>query len=132
MTTKFVNLKGNRFPYTPVFSYNASLEKDFEIGGIGTGTLRVEDQYNSKTYLDIYQNDNAARPSYHIVNASYRQDFSDGRFSAMLWVRNLTDKTVIMNQNFGFPFLGATRLVNFNHRLEGRRPCGTNSAFRSR
>ena len=112
-TTNFVNLSGNRFPYTPKFSYNASLEKDIEVGSLGTGTFRVEDQYNSKTYLDIYQNDNAARPAYHIVNASYRQQLGE-RFSALFWVRNLTDKTVVMAANFGFPFIGATRLVNFN------------------
>ena len=112
-TTNFVNLRGNRFPYTPTFSYNASIEKDIEVSSLGTGTFRVEDQYNSKTYLDIYQNDNAARRSYHIINASYRQQLTE-RFSALLWVRNLTDQTVVMAANFGFPFLGATRLVNFN------------------
>ena len=111
--TNLVNLRGNRFPYTPAFSYNASIEKDIEVGRLGTGTFRFEDQYNSKTYLDIYENDNAARESYHILNASYRQQFNN-RLSAMLWVRNLTDKTVVMAANFGFAYLGATRLVNFN------------------
>lgn len=109
-----VNLDGNRFPYTPTFSYNVSLEKDFELGRLGTGTARIEDQYNSDTYLDIYQNRvNGFRPGYHIVNASYRQQLTD-RLSVIVWGKNLTDETVVMATNFGIGPVGNTRLVNFN------------------
>jgi iron complex outermembrane recepter protein len=109
-----VDLSGNRFPYTPTFSYNVALEKDFELGRLGTGTLRIEDQYNSKTYLDIYQNEvNGFRPSYHIVNVSYRQQFTD-HLSLQLWAKNLTNIDRVMASNFGIGPVGNTRLVNFN------------------
>lgn len=113
VATNFVNLKGNAFPYTPEFSYNLSLEKDIEVGRLGTGTFRVEDQYNSRMYLDIYQNANAVRPANHIVNISYRQEIMPS-LSVTLWARNLTDKTLVMAKNFGIALFGAAQLVNFN------------------
>ena len=109
-----VNFDGNRFPYTPGFSYNLAVEKDFTIASLGTGTLRFEDQYNSDTYLDIYQNrTNGFRPAYHILNASYRQVIND-RLSVILWGKNLADNTIVMAANFGVGLVGNTQLVNFN------------------
>ena len=91
-----------------------SLEKDLNLGRLGTGTARVEDQYNSDTYLDIYQNRvNGFRPGYHIINASYRQQLTD-KLSLMVWGKNLTDETIVMASNFGVGPVGNTRLVNFN------------------
>ena len=109
-----VDLTGNRFPYTPEWSYTVSLEKDVSFGAAGRGTFRVEDQYNDDTFLDIYQNRvNGFRPAYHIINAHYRHELDNG-FSLLLWGKNLTDKDVILASNFGVGAIGNTRLVNFN------------------
>lgn len=109
-----VDLSGNRFAYTPEWSYTVSLEKSFDFGSAGRGTARVEDQYNGDTYLDIYQNGvNGFRPAYHIVNAHYRHEFDRG-WSILVWGKNLTDKDVIMASNFGAGVIGNTRLVNWN------------------
>ena len=109
-----VNLSGNRFPYTPSISYNLSIEKDVSFASFGTGTLRLEDQYNSDIYLDIYQNrTNGFRAANHIVNGSYRHQIND-QFSVLIYGKNLFDKTYIAAANFGIAGVGATRLVNFN------------------
>lgn len=109
-----VDLSGNRFAYTPEWSYTISLEKEVDFGGAGRGTFRIEDQYNGATYLDIYQSRvNGFRPSYHIVNAHYRHAFDNG-FSVLLWGRNLTGEDVVMATNFGIGAIGHTRLVNWN------------------
>ncbi len=108
------DLSGFSFPYTPEWSYVMFLEKDVNWGRYGTGTFRIEDQFNGDTFLDIYNSRvNGFREDHHIINASYRHDF-DERWSAVVWGRNLGDEDVIQAANFGTGQIGLTRLVNFN------------------
>lgn len=98
------DLTGNRFPFAPKFTYNAGIEKRFDLASLGTGVARFDFQHTSATFLDIFNSTGAAyRPAYAILNASYRQKLSNG-LSVLLWAKNLTDKTVklyeIENQIF--------------------------------
>lgn len=109
------DLSGNRFPYTPDLVANAGVEKVFTWQRAGEGTLRLENQYTSDTYLDILQSRvNAFRPEYNIVNASYRHQFAASGWSVLLWGRNLTDEQVVMAANFSPATVGWGRLVNYN------------------
>ena len=98
------DLTGNRFAFAPKFTYNAGIEKRLDLGDLGTGVARFDYQHTSSTYLDIFNSRTAAfRPSYSILNASYRQRLPDG-LSVLFWGKNLTNKTIklyeIENQIF--------------------------------
>ena len=108
------DLSGNRFPYTPDLQVNVGIEKAFTWASAGEGTLRIENQYTSDTYLDILQSRlNAFRPEYHILNASYRHELAGG-WSLLVWGKNLGDERVVMAANFSPSTVGWGRLVNYN------------------
>lgn len=108
------DLSGFEFAYTPEFSYTASIEKTFFWGDGAEGVLRLEDQYNGDTFLDIYNNPvNGFREAYHIINASYRHTIGQD-WTITAWGKNLADEDVIMASNFGAGVIGNTRLVNYN------------------
>lgn len=93
-----VNLKGNRFAFAPKFTANGGIEKHIRFDDTTEGTLRFDVQHTSATYLDIFNSNPANyRPTYNILNASYRQSFRNGRLSLLFWGKNLTNKTVILN-----------------------------------
>lgn len=90
------DLTGNRFAYAPKFTANVGVEKKWDTGPLRNGVVRVDYQYVGDTYLDIYNSTNTSfRPAHSIWNASYKQSSHDESWSFLIWIKNLTNKTVI-------------------------------------
>ncbi len=95
-----VNINGNQFAFAPKINLNAGIQKRFDFSRGTTGLLRFDVQHTSSTYLDIFNSNPANfRAPYTILNASYRLSFYNGKMSLLLWGKNLTNKTVIMNSS---------------------------------
>jgi iron complex outermembrane receptor protein len=116
-----VDLKGRRLSLAPTIALNAGIEKRFNLGANLEGTLRFDIQHMSDTYLSIFQSKEADfRPANTILNASYKQQLTQ-RLSVLLWGKNLTNKTVVLNSQ-AFPF------VNLIAPTPGGPPFGSASA----
>ena len=123
-----VNLEGRRLPFAPTITLNGGIEKRITLGDSREGTLRFDVQYQSDTYLSIFQaRETDFRAANTILNASYKQQLTPNLY-VLFWGKNLTDKTVILNsQSFPFvnlvaptpggpPFTSASaELVNLNN-----------------
>ncbi|RME65484.1 MAG: TonB-dependent receptor, partial [Alphaproteobacteria bacterium] len=98
---KYVTLlgdfSGNRMIRSPKHSANAVVQYRRTIADLGTATLRGEWAYTDDIFFEA---DEGARPftsqkGYHLFNASLHLETTDGRWTASLWGKNLTDKTYL-------------------------------------
>ena len=101
------DLRGNSLPYAPKFIANIGAEKRFNFSEQVLGTLRVDFQHTGRTYLDIFNSRPANyRSAYNIVNASAKFDFHAGKYSLLVWGKNLTNTTTVLSSTIvGLPNL---------------------------
>ena len=97
------NYDGSAGPNSPKFSATASYEHNFDIGGYGTLTPRVDMQFKSKFGLIFDQSDDAGtgadpgyatQEAYTVWNASLAFNHANGKWSINAIVKNATNYAV--------------------------------------
>lgn len=88
---------GNQLPRAPRFSLFAALQYKFPISKKGTLTLRGEYRFQSRVYLDIFENEGVRQRSYGLVNAGLQYDSNDGHWSFSVLARNIGDQLYSQN-----------------------------------
>ncbi|HVY85872.1 MAG TPA: TonB-dependent receptor [Caulobacterales bacterium] len=91
------NFTGKQVPYVPQTQYTPYIQYAFDMGNMGTLTLRSEYLYRSRVFFD-----NANTPNF--TDLSERKDLNlratweseDGAWTASLWGNNVTDERAIV------------------------------------
>ncbi len=90
-----VDLTGNKLVRAPKWQTNLSADYSIPLGSAGTINLRAAMTYRS-TYYSTVANDLAGKTGdFTLVDGSIGWESEDGRFRAMVWGKNLTDKTYV-------------------------------------
>ena len=90
-----VDHTGNKLVRAPKWQTNLSADYSIPLGSAGTINLRASMTYRS-TYFSTVANDLAGKTGdFTLVDGSIGWESEDGRFRAMVWGKNLTDKTYV-------------------------------------
>ncbi|MDE1146784.1 MAG: TonB-dependent receptor [Azospirillaceae bacterium] len=97
-------LSGNRLPSAPRWTLTGLVSYDHPLDGVGgkeNGTLNavVDVSYRSMIYFDSHNLSRLSQPGYWLTDARLGWTTPGGTVSMGLWVRNLFDKTYIMDIN---------------------------------
>jgi len=107
-TPYIVNLAGQKNPYSPKYTVNASIGYELELGEDLTLTPRVSVSYISSQYASIFQNtDYFLIPDRTQVDAFLKLHAGDWDVEG--FVRNLTDKHYVTGLNNASAFYAAPR-----------------------
>jgi iron complex outermembrane receptor protein len=91
-----VNYAGNRPARSPRTAASAGLALDkLPVGGFGLLSGRVEVAYREKIFFSFFNRDNEMERALALLNMSMRLDSSDGRWTAYLAGRNLTNERYV-------------------------------------
>ena len=91
-------LGGNKLPNSPEWTVSLGAQYSWEIAGGWAVTPRVDFYYQAGSYARIYNRISDRLDSYTNTNLSLNIDNEDLGVSAQLFVRNVTDETVITDQ----------------------------------
>lgn len=86
------NFGGNRPRYAPRWSASAHAEYDIAMAANGVFTLSGDVAYKSMQFGEEINSPKTIVDSYLIGDASLRYESDDGRWTASLWVKNITDE----------------------------------------
>ncbi|MEO6113873.1 MAG: TonB-dependent receptor [Sphingomicrobium sp.] len=90
--TNPIDLSGKTLPRAPKFTLSTFASHDFDLGGNGLITARVDARYQSRIYFTQFNRPTVSQDGYTIVNARLTWFSSDDRFSVAAWGQNLFDK----------------------------------------
>jgi iron complex outermembrane recepter protein len=101
--TDLTDLGGRELPRAPKWTANLGYGHTWDVGG-GTLTGRLDGQFSSSYVVDLlyftYSNPSLfTQSSFGLLNANLTWTSHDGRWSAGLFGRNLTDKAVLQQAN---------------------------------
>jgi iron complex outermembrane receptor protein len=88
------DLKGNATRMSPRWSVNISPEYELPLGNGGSLTLAANYAYKSRQYHTEFNDIRMSQRGYSMVDANILYEAPDGKLSANLWVKNLTDELV--------------------------------------
>lgn len=103
MPTDTLNLSGNRAYKAPNFNFRFSPELHAPLGKELTMMLRVDYNYISSIYNDIFNTESLKRKGAGRVNLRLAIATKNQRFEVAIWGKNLTDVSFI-EHGFGFNF----------------------------
>ncbi|NOX51479.1 MAG: TonB-dependent receptor [Gammaproteobacteria bacterium] len=97
---------GSELPNSPELNFNTSIDYAWNIGGSLVGDLLIAAAYKDEVSYDIVrQPPETLEDGYWLVNARIGISGIDGRWSAYLWGKNLTDeryRTQVSTTSVGF------------------------------
>lgn len=97
------DLSGKSFNFSPKWTSTADIEYRLPIQGGGTDLIIGGDMtYNSATYADLAQTPSLRIDAYTLFGARVGVGSRDGRWSATLWGRNVTNKYYWYNVQVGY------------------------------
>lgn len=104
------DLAGNRLNYSPKWKVSGEAGYAFQTG-VGEFTPRVNVTWVDRMYFSQFNLEEVSQPARTEVNAFLGFESNDHRWSANLFVKNLTDKAYIVSSSvstviFGYPVLG--------------------------
>lgn len=102
-----VQLAGNRPPQSPTWSGAVGWEKNWALGR-GSVVSRLDVKAQSSQNFTFWNYDTDRQKAYAWANASLAYEPEDGKWRLQLWVRNLTDRTVLTSADDS-QFAGAYR-----------------------
>lgn len=100
------NLKGNYLPQSPKVSFLAGAEYSFD-ESIGSFTPRIEVTYSSRIYFDAFNTAEMSVGERTRYNASFNYLAPDGKWTASLVGRNLTNKVQATNAYVATSLVGS-------------------------
>jgi len=91
------NLAGNELPRAPDLQVNLGATYTRPIGSGLEGFARAEWQHTGDQYFSVFNRENIAQEAFDVFNASFGVTGRDGRWTASVWGRNLTDEEYFSN-----------------------------------
>ena len=91
-------LGGNDLPNSPEWTVSLGAQYSWELGGGWQATPRVDFYYQASSFSRIYNRISDRLDSYTNTNLTLDLSKSEWDVSVQLFVRNLTDETVITDQ----------------------------------
>lgn len=104
--------KGDRIPYTPNFTFGASIQYNFPLSSTLEGMIRLDESYRGSSYSE-FRPDNVFRnklPAYSLTNLRLGVEGPDSAWGAYLYVNNITNETAI-NYSFAQALSGGKEYV---------------------
>jgi outer membrane receptor protein involved in Fe transport len=98
----FTNSAGNPIPYTSKWTLSGNVNYDFSIGSGSDAFVGGQIMYRTKTNASIGNEPIVAIPGYATVDLQAGVNFRDGKYSMMVWGKNVFNKFYITNRNFSF------------------------------
>nr|NKB46152.1 TonB-dependent receptor [Alphaproteobacteria bacterium] len=92
-----IDLQGNRLTRSPKFTANLGGQLSQPIADWGSASVRVDYQYQSKSFFTPFNRDLSAQDSFSIVNARVALDDIDGKWRVAAFVKNLLDEDYFLN-----------------------------------
>lgn len=92
-----VNLSGNSLYKSPNFTFRFTPQFTGDFGSTMKFLARVDYNFTSKSYNDVYNTESLARDPFHMVNARLGVSSKDEKYSIAIWGRNLIDQTYIQH-----------------------------------
>jgi outer membrane receptor protein involved in Fe transport len=96
------NSAGNPIPFAPKWSLAGNFNYRFMISGSTDAFLGGQITYRTKTNASIGNEAITEIPGYTTVDLQAGIDFSGGKYSAMIWGKNVFNEFYITNRNFSF------------------------------
>jgi len=95
-----IDFDGHVLPLAPKYTYSISGQYTHPVADNVRALLSLQYRYQSSTFSDPSNSPKFAQPAYGLVNGSVSLA-KDGKspLQVSLWVRNLTDKTVVVDHN---------------------------------
>ncbi len=107
------DLAGNKLSSAPEFTYRIGADYTVPLN-TGDLTLSADFAGQSEVFFTPFNEAAASQGAYGILNARLKYTTPDERWSVSVFGRNLTDKTVILNNIISAGFLGFPRLGTLN------------------
>lgn len=104
-----VDRKGAQMLQAPDFSITVAGEYSRQAGSAGTLTLRGEYRYQSKIFFNTFQDDVVSQDGYSLINARLSIESANGRWTAAVIGKNLTDKLYAQAKVRQDPIIGNLR-----------------------
>jgi len=92
-----VNLSGNSLYKSPNFTFRFTPSVTTDVGSTMKLLARVDYNFTSKSYNDVYNTESLARDPFHSVNARLAISDKSEKYSIAIWGRNLLDQTYIQH-----------------------------------
>ena len=92
-----VNLSGNALYKSPNFTFRFTPQLTGDFGSTMKYLVRLDYNFTSKSYNDVYNTESLARDPFHMVNARVGVSSKDEKYSIAIWGRNLIDQTYIQH-----------------------------------
>ena len=92
-----VNLSGNSLYKSPNFTFRFTPQLTGDFGSTMKYLVRLDYNFTSKSYNDVYNTESLARDPLHMVNARLGVSSKDEKYSIAIWGRNLLDQTYIQH-----------------------------------
>lgn len=104
-----IDLSGNELLLAPSLNGNLSIEWDIFSSSYGALLLQLDSAWTDDQYFDIFNTDRISQDGYWLHNARLQFDSSNERWSAGLWVRNLSDEEyrtsiIDLQASYGFDY----------------------------
>ena len=104
-----VDRQGAQMPQAPDFSITVAAEYDWAAWDAGRLTLRGEFRYQSMIFFNTFQDPVVSQDGYSLFNARLAFESANGRWSASVFVKNLTDKLYTQTKIRQDPIVGNLR-----------------------
>lgn len=98
----FIN-KSNEFERVPERTASLAIARDWYTD-VGNFTARVDWSYRSKEYMDSFNTELIAQPSYDLINANVNWSSQDEVWDVLFSVRNIADERYLMTGIIGDAF----------------------------
>lgn len=96
------DLSGKSFNFSPKWTSTADIEYRIPTGGALDFVIGGDMNYNSETFADLAQSDILRIAPYTIYGARAGVSTTDGKYSAMIWSKNITNKYYWYNAQVGY------------------------------
>ena len=92
-----IDLDGNRLTRSPEFTANIGSQYTHEVDDWGTVSLRLDYQYQSKSFFTPFNRDLSAQEAFNLVNARMAIQQFEKNWRLAFFVKNLFDETYFLN-----------------------------------
>jgi len=94
----------NEFERVPERTASIAINHDWDLGEAGILTGRLDWSYRSKEYMDSFNTELIAQPSYDLLNANLNWTSADEQWEVLLALKNLSDEKYLMTGIIGDAF----------------------------
>lgn len=95
-------LPGNSLSNTPMWSASLGIAYTTEIGDWATVTPRIDWSFHDEQYNDAVNEPLLFQDDYYLLNAAVSMETLDGKWEAVLAVKNIEDETYLVTGNSAF------------------------------